>query len=95
MKETLTVRRTFSPSVFEAVRRGQERLLEVRWLYEQGSEVDWGIFHLMRTAAFMVDHARTRAVLLFDSYGIRSVADLLPKQISERSKLETGDVSRG
>lgn len=93
MKETLTVRATLPPSFFEAVRRGEERRRHVLWLYEQGSESDWGIFHLMRSAAFMADVAKARAVTLFDSYGIRSVADLLPKQFpSIRSKLATCSV---
>lgn len=58
MKETLTVR----DSVRAALRRGSDRLYSVRWLYEQGSELDWDVFFAEQRVRWVTEHARDLAL---------------------------------
>lgn len=57
MIETLTVR----PAFLLALERGEEKARHVRWLYEQGSQYDFDVYHAMRRAAFVTDWAREQA----------------------------------
>ena len=59
MKETLTVR----PGVRAALRRGSDRLYAVRWLFEQGTVLDWDVFWAEQSARWVTEHARDLARL--------------------------------
>lgn len=54
MKDTLTVR----ASVGDALRRGEDSLNKIRWLYEQGSEFDWDVWGCQQRAVWATDAAR-------------------------------------